>query len=225
MSDPRGSQEPEFARLVEEPKQAELQESPQVRSETRTLAESPARWRSEDILMPGITPPHDERHPSPERNPPTLRPHPNDAAIPVPKMRRLSEEDMSDGASSSNSMDNLESRKILSAILRGVDVTEIYSPKRVLKVCKDNALIEGKSMDLTTGYDFTKTEDKRRAWKHIIEDQPYFIIGSPPCTMFSMLQELNLHKFRQDKEWMLRFEKAKAEAIAHIQFCCTVYKH
>ena len=225
VSDPRSSEEPEFARIFDEPKQAEMQESRQVQSETRTLAEPPAQWKNEDILMPGITPPHDERHQPPERNPPTLRPHPNDAAIPVPKMRRLSEEDMSDGASSSNSMDNIESRKILIAILRGIDVTEIYSPERVLKVCKDYALIVGRSMDLTTGYDFTKTEDKKRAWKHIIEDQPYCVIGSPPCTMFSMLQELNLHKFRQDKDWMLRFEKAKAEAIAHIQFCCTVYKH
>ena len=117
VSDPRSSEEPEFARIFDEPKQAELQESRQVQSDTRTLAEPPARWKNEDILMPGITPPHDERHPPPERNPPTLRPHPNDAAIPVPKMRRLSEEDMSDGASSSNSMDSSESRKILSAIL------------------------------------------------------------------------------------------------------------
>ena len=91
VSDPRSSEEPEFAIIFDEPKQAELQESRQVQSETRTLAEPPARWKNEDVLMPGITPPHDERHPSPERNPPTLRPHPNDAAIPVPKMRRLSE--------------------------------------------------------------------------------------------------------------------------------------
>ena len=60
-------------------------------------------------------------------------------------------------------------RKILSAILRGVDVTEVYSPERVTKACMKAGMRPGSSMDITNGWDFTKAEDRKRAWKTIRE--------------------------------------------------------
>lgn len=36
-----------------------------------------------------------------------------------------------------------ENRKILSAILRGVDITEIYSPERMVKACANQNLKPG----------------------------------------------------------------------------------
>ena len=71
-------------------------------------------------------------------------------------------------------------------------------------------------MDLTNGYDFTIEADRQRAWEHVTKDELYCVIGSPPCTMFSMLQELNLHKFRNNPECLARFEEAKKQAIKHI---------
>ena len=43
-------------------------------------------------------------------------------------------------------------RKILSAFILGVDITEVYSPERVARVAKKFGLVSGSSMDLTNGW-------------------------------------------------------------------------
>ena len=86
--------------------------------------------RYEDILMPGVPHPHDERHPSPERTPATLRPTPLDASVPPPKMRRPEADEM-DGSDSNPDMDSVMEHWILAAVLAGVDITEVFSPERV----------------------------------------------------------------------------------------------
>ena len=55
-------------------------------------------------------------------------------------------------------IDNMElvDRKITADTILGVDITEVYSPERVAKVAKRYGLAAGSSMDLTTGFDFTK---------------------------------------------------------------------
>ena len=64
-------------------------------------------------------------------------------------------------------LDSMElvDRKIIAATIFGVDITEVYSPERVAKVAKRYGLIAGSSMDLTTGFDFTKEADRQLAWK------------------------------------------------------------
>ena len=42
--------------------------------------------------------------------------------------------------------------------------------------------------------------------------------------MFTLLQELNLAKYRDDAAWQLKYHKRLAEAVQHIQFCCQLYK-
>ena len=58
------------------------------------------------------------------------------------------------GASSSSGAHGLDyiDRKIIAAAILGVDVSEIYSPERVAKVCKAFGLEPGSSMDLTNGW-------------------------------------------------------------------------
>ena len=125
------------------------------------------------------------------------------------------------------SMDCLDDvdKKILSSVILGVDITEVYSPERVNKLARKFGLVPGASMDLTNGYDFTKPEDRRRAWSEIKKTEPFLIIGSPPCTMFSNLQELNKHMHRDDSLWMERLEREKAKAVEHLQFCALLYRH
>ena len=91
-------------------------------------------------------------------------------------------------------LDSMEivDRKIIAATILGVDITEVYSPERVAKVARRYGLVAGSSMDLTTGFDFTKESDRQLAWKRVKEEAPFVLIGSPPCTYFSMLQELSL---------------------------------
>ena len=118
-----------------------------------------------------------------------------------------------------------EERNILAAIIRGVDVTEVFSPERVNKLASRFGLVPGASMDLTTGYDFNLEADRRKAWKEIKKSNPYVIIGSPPCTMFSNLQELNKYVHRDNPEWLARFEEEKRKASRHIEFCIQLYRY
>ena len=46
-------------------------------------------------------------------------------------------------------------------------------------------------MNIKSGYDFDKAEDRKRCWEAVAKDEPILVIGSPPCTMFFRLQELN----------------------------------
>ena len=116
-------------------------------------------------------------------------------------------------------------KHIISSFILGVDITEIYSPARVNEVARRWGLKPGSSMDLTNGYDFTKPEDRKRAWANIKEEDPFLIIGSPPCTLFSLLQELNITVNGNKDGWMEEFLRRKAEAIEHIRFCCTLYSY
>ena len=56
-----------------------------------------------------------------------------------------------------------EDKKIIAMVIRGVDVTEVFSPPRVATACAKLGMTPGSSMDLTTGWDFTKVADRNRA--------------------------------------------------------------
>ena len=48
---------------------------------------------------------------------------------------------------------------VLAAVLKGVDITEIFSPERVKKLCNQYHLLPGDSFDLRTGYDLSDEKD------------------------------------------------------------------
>ena len=85
-------------------------------------------------------------------------------------------------------------------------------------------LSPGHSLDSTNGWDFTVEAHRKKAWNLVKQTKPYMLIGSPPCTMFSMLQELNKHMHRDDPEWMGEIEKRWRVAVQHIDFCVQVYR-
>ena len=103
--------------------------------------------------------------------------------------------------------------KIIASCLFGVDITEVYSPERVNRVVQKWGLTPGSSLDLTNGFDFTKAEDRRRPWARIKDEDSFLVVGSPPCTLFSMLQELNITVNKNKPGWMDEFNRRKAEAI------------
>ena len=105
-----------------------------------------------------------------------------------------------------------------------IDIAEVFSPPRVVKQGEKIGLTAGTSMDLLTGWNFELKEDRDRAVKYIRENKPKLVIGSPPCTYFSNLQELNKHNQRFNMEWMARFQDNLEKAIKHIEFCITLYK-
>ena len=46
--------------------------------------------------------------------------------------------------------------------LLGVDVMEVFSPERVGKLCKEYGLDRGLAMDIKSGYDFDKADERKR---------------------------------------------------------------
>ena len=78
------------------------------------------------------------------------------------------------GASSSSGSSGMSevSQNMLSACLRGVDITEMYSPERINQVCHEFGLNKGTSFDLRSGWDFEKDDDRRGGWKQICAWDP-----------------------------------------------------
>ena len=100
--------------------------------------------------------------------------------------------------------------------LAQVDVTDVYSPPRVNLEADKFGLTPGDSMDLRTGFDFSKKADHERASRKIREDEPTLLIGSPECTMFSTLQNMS--------KWTLEKSKKLQEAKVHMDFMCICMK-
>ena len=113
---------------------------------------------------------------------------------------------------------------------RGPDVAEIFSQPRVCQEVggrrfQGEELRPGWSLDLTmndpkTGkpWDLSQASVQSRVRKLVRSTKPYCLIGSPPCTPFSPLQEISRAK---------RDPKIMAEELrqgqAHINFCLQLY--
>ena len=84
----------------------------------------------------------------------------------------------------------------------------------------------GWSLDLTlndpeTGrpWDFSLHQVREKVRKMIRDTKPFLVICSPPCTMFSSLQNLSKNK-RDQGEW----QRLMKIAEQHIKFCVEIYK-
>ena len=115
-----------------------------------------------------------------------------------------------------------EEQQAASMMLNGVDITEVFSPARVVKVCEKYGLIGGDSFDLRSGYDLSDPIVQAKVARHLQTAKPKLVIGSPPCTLFSRLQQLNLHT--KGPEWAKSFEKRKVKAAEHISFCLRLFR-
>ena len=68
-----------------------------------------------------------------------------------------------------------------------VDISEVFSPPRVVMQGMKIGLKARSIMDLLTGWDFELNADRDRAMKQLEEEEPMLGIGSVPCTYFSKL--------------------------------------
>ena len=107
-----------------------------------------------------------------------------------------------------------------------IDITEAFSPPRVMIQGERLGLRAGSSMDLLTGWNFElKAEREReRAIQRIEEEEPMLVIGSPPCPYISTLQELNKFNQRYNEDWLARFNDNLSKATEHIKFCIKLYR-
>ena len=78
---------------------------------------------------------------------------------------------------------------VVSKVIRGADISEVYSPERVVKLPKAMGLAGGLSLDLATcdskgrPWDFDLPVMRQAAIDHVVRDKPLLLIGSPMCTM------------------------------------------
>ena len=107
----------------------------------------------------------------------------------------------------------------------GWDVAEVYSQPRIaqeagLREYGGTRLTPGWSLDLTLDdpltqkpWDLGKKSVRDRVKKLVVEAKPFMLIGSPPCTMFSSMQNLR-RRYRNEAEFEMEFEVAKK----HVNF-------
>ena len=66
----------------------------------------------------------------------------------------------------------------LTEVLCKVDMCEVFSPPRVGVEAKKFGLKPGDSMDITTGWDFNKEEDRLRAESYLDKEEPLVSLGA-----------------------------------------------
>ena len=107
-------------------------------------------------------------------------------------------------------------------------VAELYSPPRVtkeLRKVRSMNLAAGTTFDMVADaagrkWDFRRAEDRARARRLIAEEQPYLVIGSPPCTEFSRLN-INLNKGRVAPR---ERQRRLAEGRLLLNFAAEIYR-
>lgn len=104
-------------------------------------------------------------------------------------------------------------------------IHEIYSPKRVNGLCQKLGLVPGMSLDLTTSdhdgrpWDFNDPVMRYRAEEMVRKKKALLIVGSPMCTAFSQLQNINFCKMSPED-----VRKVKEYGIRHLHFCLHLYR-
>ena len=113
---------------------------------------------------------------------------------------------------------------------KGADIAEVYSPPRIaqeaaMKSYHGVRLHPGWSLDLTRNdpatnkpWDFSLQSCRDRAMALVKTSKPFMLIGSPPCTAFSAIQNMNAG--RRPPEIIA---KEIAAGRQHLQFAMKLY--
>ena len=107
-------------------------------------------------------------------------------------------------------------------VLSGPDITEVFSPERVTKLCSTHGLVAGDSFDLRDGHDLSDRKTQAMVVKRMMSTEPTLVIGSPPRAACSRIQQLIAHIHSEAGQ--KRFEEDKAKAVLHIEFCIKLFK-
>ena len=104
-------------------------------------------------------------------------------------------------------------------------IIEVYSPRRVTAMAEAMGLMPGMSLDLTGNdtdgkpWDFNNAEKRDRARHLVGSKQALLVIGSPMCSAFSSLQNINFARMTPEE-----VEKVKAYGKVHLDFCAELYQ-
>ena len=112
-------------------------------------------------------------------------------------------------------------------VVNQMQVSEVYSPLRVVKMANRMGLRGGWSLDLTTHdehgrpWDFNDRTMRNKAIRKLVDDQPLVLIGSPMCTEYIAINRIN-HCRLTKEEVERRVAYARKHRILHTTICNTV---
>ena len=105
------------------------------------------------------------------------------------------------------------------------DLAEIYSPPRVVTIARRQGLNATWSFDRLVeaepgvAWDLRKRSHQQKVHAIIEESKPGLVIGSPPCSWFSRIMQLNWGKISRNRR-----RSMMAEARKHLEFACAIYR-
>ena len=104
------------------------------------------------------------------------------------------------------------------------DVSEFYSPPRVVKMARKLGMRGGVSLDLTVPasdgfvWDFSRKHCRDKTLEIIHDQKPLFLMLSPECTPYSNIQNLNM----RTPQGKAKVEAARRRGDVHLRFCVTL---
>ena len=104
---------------------------------------------------------------------------------------------------------------LLSLSASTVDVAELFNAAVFTPEASSFKLTPGTSYDLREGYNLGDPEVQKHVWADLKQQKPRLVIGSPPCSAFSSLQNL--------KPGGAEYEMKVQEGLRHLIFCMEVY--
>ena len=93
-------------------------------------------------------------------------------------------------------------------------VVEIFNPKRFAPRCTRAGLVAAAAFDLELGDQLLDPKERDQVMNFIKDFKPGLVIISPPCTLFSIMQNMNVRK--ED------FQKRLRQARVLLNFACEV---
>ncbi len=96
--------------------------------------------------------------------------------------------------------------QMMKLVAEDIDVAEIYSPPRVTKTAGQRGLKGGWILDLTTKdddgkpWDFSPSTVRKRAVIKINKDKPLLSVGSPMCTDWGAMMNINRPKMTAEEK-------------------------
>ena len=101
----------------------------------------------------------------------------------------------------------------------------MYNPNRFGPHASKHRLRQGLAFDIELGHDLLQLSSRNEVRKYLNETKPGLVVVSPPCTMMSIMQNMN-QKYLQDpdkyKQYVRRLIEARTLWNFGIEICKTV---
>lgn len=99
---------------------------------------------------------------------------------------------------------------------------EVFNPKRFSPRTKKFGLHPGKAFDLELGHDLLQEGSRRTVRQYIKTQKPGLVCVSPPCTLMSMMQNLNKPYRERNPEKQKEFDRHLLQAKLLLRFAIEI---